>query len=295
MFTSMTGYGRAQIDRDWGSLTLELWSVNHRYQEVSVRLPRELASWEPWFHQKLRRGFRRGKVQGKLEILWSASRKSGRVNRPAFLHFFRELDALRRETGEGGDIALDRLLALPGVLEVPVLEGEAGSETPEVLLEALLEEALSAWGRMRATEGATLWEEIRRHLESYEGWIRRIEEAWGGARDRAYEATKGRIRELLDAAGVAPDEHRWMQELAYLADRWDVSEELARIRSHLAQFRRMGDEAEGSGRKLDFLIQELNRETNTLDSKVADAAIRALAVEAKAALERVREQIQNLE
>ena len=140
MFTSMTGYGRAQIDRDWGSLTLELWSVNHRYQEVSVRLPRELASWEPWFHQKLRRGFRRGKVQGKLEILWSASRKSGRVNRPAFLHFFRELDALRRETGEGGDIALDRLLALPGVLEVPVLEGEAGSETPEVLLEALLEE-----------------------------------------------------------------------------------------------------------------------------------------------------------
>ena len=84
MFTSMTGYGRAQVERDWGSLSLELWSVNHRYQEVTVRLPRELASWEPWFHQRLRKGFRRGKVQGKLEILWAASRKAGRVNREVF-------------------------------------------------------------------------------------------------------------------------------------------------------------------------------------------------------------------
>ncbi|EFQ23639.1 YicC/YloC family endoribonuclease [Aminomonas paucivorans] len=295
MFTSMTGYGRAQVERDWGSLSLELWSVNHRYQEVTVRLPRELASWEPWFHQRLRKGFRRGKVQGKLEILWAASRKAGRVNREAFLHFFRELDALRRETGEGGDIALDRLLGMPGVLEVPLLEGQTSQEDLETLLEGLLQEALGAWNAMRRTEGAALWGEVLGHLESYEGWIRRIDETWASSRDQAYEATKGRIRELLDAAGVAPDEHRWMQELAYLADRWDVSEELARIRSHLSQFRKLGQEAEGSGRKLDFLVQELNRETNTLDSKVADAAIRALAVEAKAALERVREQIQNLE
>jgi len=149
---------------------------------------------------------------------------------------------------------------------------------------------------MRLTEGGHLKNAVDAHLAELERLLGEISRGWMVARDAAFKTMKERVARALDAVGAAaPDESRFVQEAMFIADRWDVTEELARLDSHIAKFREAGDSAESAGRKLDFLVQEMNREVNTLNSKIADADIRWLAVEAKTSLERIREQIQNLE
>ena len=138
-------------------------------------------------------------------------------------------------------------------------------------------------------------DEVLTHLTELERLSALIEDKWMPARDQAFELTRQRISEMLESLGGKLEESRMMQEIAVMTDKWDVSEEIARLKSHTAKFRATGEEAESSGRKLDFIVQEMNREVNTLDSKISDAEIRWLAVDSKAALERIREQIQNLE
>ena len=148
---------------------------------------------------------------------------------------------------------------------------------------------------MRETEGAHLREAVLLDVVALEKLVNSIEEKWQPTRDAAFEAMKTRMSETLEKMGQNLDEGRYMQEIVILNDKWDVSEEIARLKSHIKKFRATGEEKESSGRKLDFIVQEMNREVNTLDSKIADAEIRWLAVEAKACLERIREQIQNIE
>lgn len=294
MYVSMTGFSRSQRQTKWGTVVLELSSVNHRYQEISVRLPREFASMEPWFHQNMRKLFRRGKVQLRMEIVWAQDYKTGRVNRDVLAAYAREMAEARRELGLSTDIELERVALFPGVLDMPKFQDE-DAEAVEEVFKALLEDAAASWQKMRELEGAHLREEVLRHLAELERLSAEIEVKWQTARDSAFEAMKTRVSETLEKMGERLEEQRYMQEIVLLTDKWDVAEELARLKSHVAKFREAGDSAESAGRKLDFIVQEMNREINTLDSKVADAEIRWLAVESKASLERIREQIQNLE
>lgn len=295
MFISMTGFSMAQTQASWGALTLEISSINHRYQEISVRLPREFVGWEPWFHQKLRKYFRRGKLQVRMEVLLVPSLKTSRINRDVLEVYCSELLDVRQTLGQSGELSLESLLALPGVLEPPRFGEDEGSEELTDIFTRLINDTAKGWLEMRALEGAHLRDEIFIHLAELERLTFELEEKWPFARDMAFRSVRARVGEMLESLGERLDEGRYLQELVILSDKWDVSEELARLKSHTAKFRLIGEEKESSGRKLDFIIQEMNREVNTLDSKVAAADIRWLAVEAKAALERIREQIQNLE
>ncbi|MDO5116277.1 MAG: YicC/YloC family endoribonuclease [Synergistaceae bacterium] len=295
MYVSMTGFSRSQLQTRWGTLSLELSSVNHRYQEISVRLPREFGGWEPWFHQKLRKLFRRGKLQLRMEVLWAQAFKTGRLNKDVLLSYCGELTKVRRELGLSLNVNVEEVAAFPGVLDLPRFDEEEDQRNLESLFESLLADCAASWQKMRETEGGHLREELMTHLAELERLTAEIEEKWLPTRDAAFAAMKTRVGEMLEKIGEKLEEQRYMQEIVLLSDKWDVAEELARLRSHTAKFRATGDEAESSGRKLDFIIQEMNREVNTLDSKIADAGIRWLAVEAKACIERIREQIQNLE
>jgi len=148
---------------------------------------------------------------------------------------------------------------------------------------------------MRRTEGEHLEEDVRGHLRLFEERIDLIERRWPEMRDNAFRSMVERVTLLAVECGPLPDQGRLLQEMALLSDRWDIAEEISRSRSHLEKFRQILDGEEGSGKKLDFLLQEMNREINTIASKVADAELRWVAVEAKSDLERLREQIQNAE
>ncbi len=295
MYVSMTGFSRNQIQRSWGTVSLEISSVNHRYQEIYVKLPREFSSWEPWFHQKLRKGFRRGKLQVRMEVLWAPSFKMGRINKDILTSYCEELMQIQRALGQAKDLQLESVVTLPGVLDIPRFEDSAEAEELEKAFSELIDKGLSSWQSMRETEGGHLREEVLSHLSELERLSGLIEANWMPARDRAFENTRGRITEMLASLGGVLEESRFMQEIVIMTDKWDVTEEIARLKSHIAKFRATGEDTESSGRKLDFIVQEMNREVNTLDSKISDADIRWLAVDSKAALERIREQIQNLE
>ena len=295
MYVSMTGFSRTQLQQPWGALSAELSSVNHRYQEISVKLPREFSGWEPWFHQTLRRNFRRGKVQLRVEVLWAPTFRMGRLNRDILSSYCDELLQMQRTMGQARELELEQIVSLPGVLELPNFEESGEADKLEDVFGKLVDDAVRSWQAMRETEGAHLREDVLSHLEALEKLVNDIEARWQPARDAAFAATRARLNEMLQSLGENLEESRFLQEVVVMSDKWDVSEELARLRSHISKFRSTGGEAESSGRKLDFLVQEMNREVNTLDSKVADADIRWLAVDAKAELECIREQIQNLE
>jgi uncharacterized protein (TIGR00255 family) len=296
----MTGFSGARIEREWGAISLELSSVNHRYQEIYVRLPRELQAWEPWFHQRVRALYRRGKVQARVEITWAASAQTAAINRDVLKSYYRQLSELEASLCPGDEghrrIALESLVGLPGVIDARERFGVSDATGTEALLDELLAAGAASWNEMRRLEGSHLEAAVGEHLAALEELAARISGLWEGARDNAFEAMTGRIKHALSAAGVPfPDDSRLAQEALIIADRWDISEELARLSSHITKFKEAGASPESSGRKLDFLVQEINRELNTLNSKVSDSEVRWLAVEAKAAIERVREQIQNLE
>ena len=296
MYVSMTGFGRVQEEMDFGSVTLELSSVNHRYQEIYVRLPKEFSSWEPWFHQKLKRFFRRGKVQVRMDVLWVSGMRRAKLNRDVLDHYYQELEAAWVALGQSTSIGIESLLSLPGVFDTPSFTEESGNmESREQQLTLLLEKGVLSCQKMREQEGLHLNEEVLLHLGLLTNLADKISRLWSPARDLAFAAMKKRMEDSVASFGEQLDQGRLLQELALLTDRWDITEELARLRSHIAKFISTGEEKDSSGRKLDFIVQEMNREVNTLDSKVADAEIRWLAVEAKATLERIREQIQNVE
>jgi len=296
MYISMTGFSSTSKETEWGTLTLDISSVNHRYQEIYVRLPKELSSWEPWFHRKLREAFRRGKVQARVEILWAVDALAGSIDRETLTRYYNELEEMRKTLGQERQISLESLATLPGVVDARGRQRFARGDEAEETLGDLFDAGVKSWNEMRSQEGAHLAEAVRAHLDELERLTGMIAKMWGPAKDAAFVSMQERVRKVLESIGAATaDDSRFAQEAVILSDRWDISEELERLKSHIVKFRGVGGAKEANGRKLDFLVQEMNREVNTLDSKIADADIRWLAVEAKTVLERIREQIQNLE
>jgi uncharacterized protein (TIGR00255 family) len=219
----------------------------------------------------------------------------GRINKEILSSYCDELLQIQRSMGQARELELEMILSLPGVLDIPRLEDSVPLDKLEFVFGRLISDAVASWNLMRRTEGSHLESEVNAHLGELERLVSDIEKMWLPAKDAALQAVRTRVSEVLQNLGERLDESRFLQEIVLFSDKWDISEELARLKSHIIKFRSSGGDAESSGRKLDFIVQEINRELNTLDSKVADADIRWLAVEAKAALERVREQIQNIE
>ena len=294
MFLSMTGFGRASRDFPWGSVTFELTSVNHRYQDFSTRLPREFASMEWRFLSILRAGLNRGKVRLSAEVAWAPGARTPTLDEEGLLQFFRRVQSLARGQGLTAPADLTPFLVLPGICELGGAAAAEVQEAPEVW-DDLLHAALDSLMEMKRTEGEKMRSVVAGDLEAFEDIVRGLEERWRTAAAAALESLRARIERVAEHFALEVDEARVAQEISLLSDRWDVSEELARLAAHVERFQETMDGGGLAGRRLDFLLQEMNREVNTMGSKVADAEFRWGVVEAKSCLERIREQIQNVE
>lgn len=295
MVTSMTGFGRAAEKCSAGNFVAEISSVNHRFLEISVRLPKELLSYEALVQQKIRERARRGKVQVRFEVSWAPEFRLQELREEVLESYLKRLDDFYRKHGRAERVDPAVLLTLPGVFEAPAQDEEYWRDEVGKRVESVLEKAADNWIDMRAQEGNHLERSILELLDELEGYSAEIARAAEAAKGEAVENLRKRVLEVMALSEEAVREQRLAQEIVLLSDRWDVSEEVIRLNSHLQKFRESLASPEPVGRKLDFLAQEIHRELNTLDSKVSAANVRWIAVEGRTTLEKIREQIQNIE
>lgn len=292
MIRSMTGYGRSQQTLDGREILVEIKSVNHRYFEFSARVPRAYG----YLEEKLK-SFLQGKVsRGKVEMSVTIYNIEGKdalieVNGSIAKGY---VDALRRanETLElKDDITLSNLIRLPDIFNVI-----KNTEDEEVIwndVKIAAEEALNNFVSMRETEGVKLREDVEQRLDYIEKLVEKVEQrspmVTAAYRERLYN----KLSEILNDKKI--DEQRILTEAAIFSEKTAVDEETVRLKSHINQFRNLLEAGEPVGRKLDFLIQEFNRESNTIGSKAQDVEITKIVVELKSEIEKIREQIQNIE
>jgi uncharacterized protein (TIGR00255 family) len=297
----MTGFAQARVDRDGNSLRINLRSVNHRFLDLHLRMPDGFEVFEPRIRQAIRNGLRRGHVD--VNIYYEPGATGAiEVNRAVAEAYLKAVERLRQDFGVKGEPDLIALFRLPGVVAAPGTAGELLSdEAQEKLggqLDACLEQALTKLEAMRHSEGQALAEELRRILARIAARTAEIETLAERVRPAIARRLTERLEELLKGAQLDPA--RLAQEAALLAERSDVSEELARLRSHVEQFQKLLSGGGEAGKKLDFLLQEMQREANTLLSKTPGVeseglAITGLALEVKSDIEKLREQAQNVE
>lgn len=295
MFVSMTGFGRRSYEFPWGTVVVEISSINHKFQDFSVKLPQELISLENRIINLMRTLIARGKVRLSVSITWNPGSQIPVVNDTGLMNFYNQIkETANRNRLEFSANIMD-LLMIPGLIGADSnAAAQAALENPEVWDE-ITRNAVEALMEMKKSEGEKLKLKISEDLSSLEKFLAKMEERWKVARDDALDSIKSRIQEVLEHYNLEIDEARIAAEVALAADKWDVSEEVARMESHTGKFHQIMDGEEVSGKKIDFLIQEMNREINTMGSKVNDGEFRWLVVEAKTCVERMREQIQNVE
>jgi uncharacterized protein (TIGR00255 family) len=292
MLSSMTGYGRSEITKKGMTVTVELRTVNNRFLEVTARLPRSLSLRE----NEIKELVRRKALRGKVNLLVSVERENGgdiplKVNTAAARGYYKLLNELRRTVKLKEKVKLEHLLHFTEVIEQEEIEREDVKEW-DVVQEAL-DAALDGLAEMRRQEGRELEKDFRHRIGVLEEYLTRVEELSKQQVPTERARLREKIKELLESDTV--DEGRLEMELAILADRLDVTEECVRFRSHNKFFLEALEAPESAGRKLNFLIQEMNREANTIGSKSSDTAIAHLVVHMKEELEKIREQLQNIE
>ena len=292
MIRSMTGYGAAEVATEAGRLSAEIRSVNHRYCEISLRLPRSITGLEGSVRQLLTERLSRGKIN--LTVAWEGYEEEGgklRVNHDVARQVVAALTELRATYELGGTIDTRAVASMPDVLSwdrAPVDETRLWTQLRQVL-----EGAIDNMAQMKQREGDALLREFETRLAAVEKLLVRAEERAPLRPKEAQERMLARLKPLLGDIPVDPV--RVAQEVAFLAERLDCTEECVRMRAHLDQFRRLFVDAEPAGRKLNFLLQEMNREVNTLGSKGNDAVIAEVVIELKDEIEKLREQVQNVE
>jgi uncharacterized protein (TIGR00255 family) len=300
---SMTGYAEARRESDGWLVRVSLRSVNHRFLDLRVRLPEGLEGFEPSIRQSLRDRLRRGHVEITLNVE-PAHAAAVQINREILAAYLHVVEELRREFSLTQELDVAAMLRLPGVVAADGAGsalGSFGDEAAERLRQqvtACLEQALDQLEEMRQAEGRSLTEEMQRLLTGLQDRTAQVQVLIERSRPAYALRLKTRLDELL--AGAPLDPQRLAQEAALLAERADVSEEIARLLSHIEQFGRLVAGAGEIGKKLDFLLQEMQREANTLLSKTPGLgpeglAITELGLQIKAEIERLREQVQNVE
>jgi uncharacterized protein (TIGR00255 family) len=291
---SMTGFGRGTAQGEGFSAAVDLKTVNNRFLDIHLRTSTDLTAVEAAVRRRIGERLSRGRVDVNISVE-RTSEVAYELNRPLIAGFIQVMREMQKEYGLAGEPDVNVLARLPGAMQV----SRAGV-SDEMLkgVEQALDEALGELEAMRVREGAALASEMSSRLDEIERHLPTIE-ALSGEQVDAYRArVNRRISELLARDGleiVQLDQGRLAQEVAYLADRSDISEEVARLRSHVSQFRAALAEEGDTGKRLDFLLQEFNREANTVLSKSTDLAIKDAALGIKAAVEKLREQVQNVE
>jgi uncharacterized protein (TIGR00255 family) len=294
MIRSMTGYGEAERESAAGRLRLELKSVNHRFFNASVKTPAGFDKYEQHITEAVKRHLARGHVSVFLSVDRSSA-PSGRlqIDLEKARAYHAALDSLRKELSVDGSVDLAMLARFGDIFRAP--DQDRAEAVEPALIEQLAEDAARAARALREAEGRRRAEDLQARLAALAAELGRVELRAPlrlvEQRDRLREA----VRELTE--GVDVDEDRLAREIAYLAERWDVNEEIVRFRSHLELFREAlaGDGTEPIGKRLAFLVQEMHREVNTIGSKGNDAEVSQASIRMKEEIERMREQVENVE
>jgi uncharacterized protein (TIGR00255 family) len=297
---SMTGYAQARHEKYGWAVRVTVKSVNHRFLDLKLRLPEGFDLYDLRLRQLVREHIHRG----HLEIYVNAEPGTAapvQVNKELAQAYLRAAESLMKGTSKAGELDVVSLLRLPGVIagvNGAVPEEAEDQEKLGKALETCLREALTKLDEMRRAEGKHLVAELRGRLAHIGGQVAQVRELATSLRPAFARRLETRLKELL--GGTSIDQARLAQEAALLAERSDISEELDRLRSHLQQFIKLLDGAGELGKKLDFLLQEMHREANTMLSKTPGVesealAITGLALEIKAEIEKLREQVQNIE
>ncbi len=288
---SMTGYGRGECAREGFKFTVELNSINRKQSDITINLPKELIELEPRIRDEINAQLSRGRINAVVAYHRSAARERVELDEALAQAYWKAIQKLQRKIKLDGPVTLDTILHAPGVLKLAETAINADALWPSV--EVALKKALAQLVKMREKEGRFLAADLTRRLDAIAAGLSAIRKAAPEAIQRYREQLHTRIKEAgLD---VPMDDERLMKEVVIFADRCDITEELTRLESHIRQFRDCLKSREPVGRTLDFLAQEMNREINTIGSKANAAEISQHVVRMKAELEKIREQVQNIE
>jgi uncharacterized protein (TIGR00255 family) len=290
----MTGFGRGATSGEGFAVAVEIKTVNNRYLDLHLRLSQELSSLEMDIRRRLNARLSRGRVDININFERTGTTATYEINQNFIAGYVEALRDIQRQFNLAGDIDVNSVARVPGALS------SARDELNEESLQGInlaIDQALDNLEQMRQREGRSLADEMRARLAKIEATIPLIESAAAGLVEAYQQRLQKRITELLARGGQAIeiDSARLAQEVAYLADRSDITEELARLKSHVEQFRSAIETEEEVGKRLDFLLQEMNREANTVLAKSTDISIKDAALAIKAEVEKLREQVQNVE
>ncbi len=292
MINSMTGFGRERMILNNREIIVEVRSVNNRFCEFSARTPRNYG----YLDERLKALFKSKITRGKVEVSVSIYKQEGAdaeiaINKTIAEGYINALRSVKDELSLTDDLSLSSIMRLPDVFTVVKTEDDEEEIWNDV--SEVANGALAHFMEMRRTEGAKLYDDVLSRLALIEENVTKIEERSPKVNDEYRDRLLAKLKEVLQDTNI--DEQRVLTEAAVFADKTAVDEETVRLRSHIAQFRGLLEAAEPIGRKLDFLVQELNREVNTIGSKCQDITITKMVVDMKAEIEKIREQIQNIE
>lgn len=293
MIVSMTGYGRGEREALGKRFSLELKSVNHRYLEISLRQPKKYVKTEDKVRRVIGEYLKRGHVELFLKVRNVEQQDiSIKVDKDVALAYHKSLQDLASFLGISNDVSLEKLISLPEVIGIEETEEDIDQIWQEY--EVLLREALEENTRMRKEEGEHLYQDFVARIEDLRALKEKVALRSPQVTQEYRDKLKARIGELMEKRELL-NEERLENEVTFFADRSSITEELVRLDSHFNQFMKALKLKEPVGRKLDFLMQEMNREVNTIGSKANDVEISSYVVEMKAQLEKIREQVQNVE
>ena len=289
---SMTGYGRAKLQKESREYIVEIKSVNHKYLDMNIKLPRNLFCMEDRGRKSISNKISRGKIDVFITYINNGIEgKNILINKDIARLYIKELEELANENNIASGLRATEISKLPEVLNIVIDEDDEDKIWSD--LNECLEEALSNFVNMRETEGERIKLDLEERLNEINENVAKIIQNSTGLIEEYVVKLRNRIKEMLDTDIV--DETRLAQEIVIYSDKISIEEEITRIKSHIEQFRTLLDEKDPIGKKADFIIQEMNRETNTMGSKSGSIDIINLVIKIKTQIEDIREQIQNIE
>ena len=293
MIKSMTGFGRGEYSTDGREYCVEIKTINHRYLDINVRLPRQYSFFEDYIRKTISKAISRGKVEVNVQFSnFGNELKQVSFDENLIKTYLSEANLLEEKFGIKNDLSFCRVLQLPEVVKV-----EAGENEEELIKEFsfALDNALEKLKDMREVEGTNLKNDITNKCDNLLVILEKVERNSKDVVQLYKGKLRGRINELLKDINVQIDDTRLATEVAVFADKASIDEEVVRFKSHVAQLKQTLQLDEPIGKKLDFIVQEINRETNTIGSKANDLDISQSVIELKNEIEKIREQIQNIE
>ena len=291
MIKSMTGYGKAMLSKDLRNYQIEIKSVNHRYLDISVKIPRQLSYLEEEIKKEISTKIKRGKVDVFVTFENNSTEgKEIKINTELAKIYIQELRSLAEQENIQANIEVTEISKFPDVLSIQ------NTREDEILKNEVIEVAKMATEKlfqMREAEGQKISEDLLIRISNIKEKVNEISKISTGLIEEYVVKLEGRIKEILK--GQELDENRLAQEVVIYADKFSIEEEVTRLNSHIIQFKNLLNSQEAIGKKLDFIIQEMNRETNTIGSKANNLNITNGVIDIKTELENIREQIQNIE